>query len=488
MFIVQSFHFLQSQGPDLDPMRDELTKQSATELLALIRARAASPVEIAEAHLRQIAQANPSLNAIVTLADDVLDRARAAEADVMSGKQLGPLHGLPVTVKDTIDTQGIRTTSGSRLRANEVPRNDAAVVARLKAVGAIVLGKTNTPEMAIPYESDNPVFGRTNHPADPDRTPGGSSGGEAAAIAAFLSPAGVGSDLSGSIRVPAHFCGITGLKPTTGLVPMEGHVPASVGAMSMGACVGPMAREVADLSLLLQVMVGAPVIATSRRDFADQSRRLLAEVQMAFYDHDGVAPVTVETESAVKRAAEMLSHAGLQVRDERPPAVSNGSRLWIELFSHAAAEQLREFYRGRENEAGPRVAAFLQDQPDRTMQDKIEIAERTAAAVVERERQREQLLAWMKSTPIILAPVGSVPAFKHRSERVVVGHESISVFRAFSYCQTFNVFGLPAATVPVGRSPEGLPIGVQIIGRPFEEKLVLAAAAVIEEAVSAVRF
>src|SRR5205809_3958168 len=235
-------------------MSEELTTKSATELASLIRSREVSPVEVIDAHLRRIESINPSLNAIVTLAEDAIDHARAADSALSKGERAGPLHGVPFTVKDTIDTQGLRTTSGTQIRAHHVPERDAPVVARLKAAGAIILGKTNTPEMAVPYETDNPVFGRTNNPYDLKLTPGGSSGGEAAAIAAHLSPAGVGSDLSGSIRVPAHFCGIAGLKPTTGRVPMDGHVPEAAGTLSLGACIGPMARRVADLSLLFQVI------------------------------------------------------------------------------------------------------------------------------------------------------------------------------------------------------------------------------------------
>jgi len=188
---------------------------------------------------------NSTLNAIVTLSPDILERARTAEKDLTSGRAIGPLHGVPLTIKDTIETQGLRTTSGSRLRANHVPDRDAIVVDRLKGSRRNYSRKRRTRrKMAIPYESDNPVFGRTNNPHALDRTPGGSSGGEAAAIAAGLSPAGLGSDLSGSIRVPAHFCGIVGLKPTTGRVPMDGHTPGADGLLSLGACIGPMARTV----------------------------------------------------------------------------------------------------------------------------------------------------------------------------------------------------------------------------------------------------
>jgi Asp-tRNA(Asn)/Glu-tRNA(Gln) amidotransferase A subunit family amidase len=454
-------------------LSDNLTYKSATELVALIQSRAVSPVEVVAAHLERIEEVNPSLNAIVTIANDVIEQARHAENAIMEGKELGALHGLPITIKDTIETKGLRTTSGSRLRLDYVPERDAMVVARLKAAGAIVLGKTNVPEMAIPYETDNPIFGRTNNPKNLLITPGGSSGGEAAAIAAHLSPAGVGSDLSGSIRVPAHFCGVAGLKPTTGRIPIDGHVPEVIGPMALAASVGPMARSVDDLALLYSVMS-----AQTKSDRAHGGRGAAA-----FYVHDGVAPVTEETEAAVRAAGERLMDSGYEVREERPPAVNEGPRLWVELFSRVSAEQLRDFYRGREDEAGPLVASIIYGNPEgSSFEDKVENAERLAKAIVERERLRETLLLWMKNTPLIIAPVGSVPAFPHGGQRVEVRGESISIFRAFSYSQTFSVFELPACSVPVSHSAEGLPIGVQVIGRPFAEDEVLGAAKIIETA------
>ena len=456
----------------------ELTRKSVSELAELIRSRAISSVEVVAEHFERIEKLNPSLNAIVTLANDTIDRARAADIALSKGETTGPLHGVPLTVKDTIDTQGLRTTSGSRILAHHVPERDASVVARLKAAGAIILGKTNTPEMAIPYETDNPVFGRTNNPYDLKLTPGGSSGGEAAAIAAGLSPAGVGSDLSGSIRVPAHFCGIAGLKPTTGRVPMDGHTPEASGALSLGACIGPMARRVGDLELLFNVMADSTPSASSDRVAT------LRGLKLAYYTYDGVIAVTKETERAVETAARTLEEAGLKIKEECPPGVTHGSRLWVELFSYVAFQQLLRFYHGRRREAGPQIFALLRKMHVQSteLKDKIDVAETRAKAVIEREHLREQLLRWMKTTPLILAPVGATPAFEHGKQRVKVAGQSISVFRAFGYSQTFNVFGLPSVAVPAGRSPEGLPIGVQIIGQPFEERTVLAAAKLIEEA------
>jgi aspartyl-tRNA(Asn)/glutamyl-tRNA(Gln) amidotransferase subunit A len=466
---------------------DDLTGKSASELVALIRSRAVSPVEIVKAHLQRIEEFNPSLNAIVTIAGNALDRARACETELTRGANVGPLHGLPLTVKDTIDTAGLRTTAGSRILEQHVPASDASSVARLKAAGAIILGKTNVPEMAIPYECDNPVFGRTNNPHNPQMTSGGSSGGEAAAIAAGLSPAGLGSDLSGSIRVPAHCCGIAGLKPTVGRVLMDGHTPAVSGVVSLGACIGPMARRVGDLALLFKVLAEPTQFEANQNDADALSPESLRGLRVGWYGDDGVTPVANEIRTVVKAAAEALADAGLEVVETIPPGVSKGSRLWVDLFSDAANTEIAMRYRGREAAAGPLVARLLQEfttaSPE--FEDKIETAERLAAAVVELERLREELLIWMKGTPLILAPIGATVAFAHGTGRVDVDGKSISQFRAFSYSQAFNVFGLPSVAVPAGRTANGLPVGVQVVGRSFEELTVLSAASVIEAALGA---
>jgi amidase len=395
------------------------------------------------------------------------------------------LRGLPITIKDTIDTAGLRTTAGSKVLARNVPGEDAAAVARLKAAGAIILGKTNTPEMAIPYETDNLVFGRTNNPHARQLTCGGSSGGEAAAIAACLSPAGLGSDLSGSIRVPAHFCGISGLKPTTGRVPIDGHTPATAGPLSLGACLGPMARHVEDLALLLSVLTDPTQFEISGAGvnlISDPGE--LRGLRVAWYTDDGIAPVSNGIRGAVESAARALADAGLWVGEGKPPGISRGAHLWVELFAAAAQNEIAAHYRGHESEAGPRVLELLARATDAeaSFESKIKTAERLADAVLERERLRENLLAWLRNTPLILAPVGAIEAFEHGAERVKIANQSISIFRAFSYSQTFNVFGLPSLAVPVARTAEGLPIGVQVVGGPFEERVVLGAGLIIEKA------
>src|SRR5215212_6555756 len=373
---------------------NDLVHQTLTTIAALIRKREVSPVEVAEAHLDQIARLNPELNAIVTLAPDVLERARAAELAVMRGAGIGALHGVPLTIKDTIETAGIRTTSGSKMRIDYVPQTDAPAVARLKAAGAIILGKSNAAEMAMDYTSDNPVFGRTNHPLNHDLTPGGSSGGEAVAIATHMSPGGLGSDLAGSVRIPAHFCGIAGLKPTTGRVPGEGQFPPGSGPYSLGAVIGPMARRVGDLRVLL---------STLSHDLPPS--QTLRGSRVAWYTDDSVAPVTEETASAVAAAGRALSEAGLIVNEQRPPHVERGNELWLKLFSRASVVQLRRVYAGREREGGSFVSwrlATADDNPAPALDEYI-------AGWMERDRLHQELLRWMETTPIIVAPVGATP-------------------------------------------------------------------------------
>jgi len=449
---------------------NDLITQPLTKLASLVRSRAVSPVELVEAHLEQIARLNPQLNAVVTLAPDALDRAKAAEAAVMRGDDLGQLHGLPVTIKDTIETAGLRSTSGSPIRADFIPERDAPAVALLKTAGAIVLGKTNAAEMAMDYTADNPVFGRTNNPHNTRYTPGGSSGGEAVAISTCMSPAGLGSDLAGSIRIPAHFCGVAGLKPGTGRVPGEGQFPRSSGPYSLGAVIGPLARCVSDLRQMFQVL--AQIKSAS-------ALPELKGVRVAAFVDDGIATVDEETAGAVVIAVRALAEAGLLVSDVRPPHLEFGHDLWLKLFSRASVVQLRKVYAGRESEAGSFVSwrlANADNTPTAPLDEYI-------AFWMERDRLRAQLLGWLETTPLIVAPVGATGAYEHDTLKVSVAGQTMNVFRAFSYAQTFNVFDLPVVTVPVAIANNGLPIGVQIVGRPFAEEMVLAAAAIVEEAV-----
>src|SRR5450759_5332698 len=279
------------------------TLLSAREITAQIRRKEVSPVEVARAHLDRIERLNPKLNAFVDCKPEVvLSQAREAEKAVLGGAELGPLHGVPVSIKSAIDVAGHRCEAGSRLRAGYIAAEDAPLVARLRAAGAVILGVTNAPELLMAWETDNLLYGRTNNPWDLSRTPGGSSGGEAAAIAAGMSAGGVGSDGGGSIREPAHFSGICGLKPTPGRIPATGHFPPSVGPFALLGVVGPMARTVDDLKILFEVMQGpndgdpsaAPVpIRWPEKDD-------LKRVRVGYFEDDGRTPVTAETRAAVR--------------------------------------------------------------------------------------------------------------------------------------------------------------------------------------------
>src|SRR6266849_1758372 len=288
---------------------------SATEMAEQVRLKKLSPVELLDAHLARIEALNPKLNAFVQLDTERARRqAQAAEAAVMRGEAVGPLHGVPISIKSSIEVAGLRCEAGTRLRAGLVASRDAPLVSRLRAAGAVVMGVTNTPELLMAWETDNLLYGRTNSPWDLERTPGGSSGGEAAAIAAGMSAGGVGSDGGGSIRVPAHFSGICGLKPTPGRIPATGHFPNSVGPFALIGVVGPMARKVQDLKLLFEVMqgpdIGDPSAVSVPVRWPDRDE--LKKVPIGYFEDDGRTPVTADTRAAVRTAAEALTRAGFQ--------------------------------------------------------------------------------------------------------------------------------------------------------------------------------
>ncbi|HYV06700.1 MAG TPA: amidase [Blastocatellia bacterium] len=456
----------------------ELIFQSATRLAEIIRAKEASPVEVVEAHIRRIEEVNPKLNAFVTTTfDRARSEAHSAEHKIARRESVGPLHGVPISIKDTFETAGVRTVAGSRLLENNIPDRDAPVVARLKQAGAIVLGKTNVPEFAMDFRSENLVFGRTSNPWDLGRVPGGSSGGEGAAIASGCSSAGVGSDLGGSIRVPAHFCGIVGLKPTPGRIPVTGHIPLCVGPFALGNSNGPLARTVEDLGLMLKVLAGfdpadpqsAPVPVRDSRSIEARKLRVM------WHTNNGFAPVTAATRDTVERAAKALADRRLEVEERRPAGIERAFELWYAFLGQAGVPGIVNLYNGREELMGPLMQALKAIVQPLT-------ADQFLGAWIGRDLLRASVVTEMMDYPIILAPVTSMPAFEHDHQGgFTIEGQEIEYLSAFSYTMTYNLLGLPGAVVPCGRSPEGLPIGVQIVGRPFEEESVLAVAALLEE-------
>jgi Asp-tRNA(Asn)/Glu-tRNA(Gln) amidotransferase A subunit family amidase len=458
-----------------------LTLPSASRIASEIRSKSISPVEAARVHLERIERLNPKLNALVDWQPDrVLQQARDAERAVMRGDVLGPLHGVPLSVKASIDVAGHRCEAGTRLRAGYVAVQDAPLVARLRTAGAVILGVTNTPELLMAWETDNLLYGRTNNPWDVTRTAGGSSGGESAAIAAGLSAGGVGSDGGGSIREPAHFTGICGLKPTPGRIPSTGHFPKSGGPFALLGVVGPMARTVADLKILFEAMAGpddgdpssAPV---SLRHIGEKELR---GVGIGFFEDDGRTPVTAETRLAVTQAANLLSQRGLRVEQFRPDGLEEARQLWWKLFGTAGGMILRPMLRGYESELSP----ILREFSSWTAAEPAHTGDSLLATWLGRDDLRERALLQMREYPVLLCPTAAIPAFRHGEREWQVEGKTVKYLDAWSYCEWFNLLGFPAAVVPMGRSPEGLPIGVQIVGRPWEEELVLAVASTLEEA------
>ena len=463
---------------------NELNFLSASRLADLIRTKEVSPVEVVEAHISRIEEINPKINAFVTTTfGSAREAARDAEQQIARGETIGPLHGVPVSIKDSIETAGVRTVSGCRLRESYVPETDALVVTKLKRAGAIILGKTNVPELAMDYRSENPVFGRTSNPWDLNRVPGGSSGGEAAAIATGCSPAGIGSDLGGSVRVPSHFCGIVGLKTTPGRIPGSGHFPPAIGPFALGASLGPMARTVKDLALLLNVLAGfdpsdsasVPLPFRTHRSSNEKNERWR---RVMWYADDGISPVTEATRQTVERAAHALAGIGYQVEERRPRGLEQSHDLFFLWLGAAGVRGLLKLYEGKEELMGPLMQAL-----EHTTKDVNITLDQYLGVWNGRDKLRASVVNEMMECPIILAPVVAVPAFEHDHKGgFEIEGTQVDYLKAFSYCQAYNLLGFPVVVVPCGRSPEGLPIGVQVVGRPFEEEDVLVTAALLEEA------
>ncbi|MGB8832185.1 MAG: amidase [Candidatus Sulfotelmatobacter sp.] len=460
----------------------DLTFLPAHTMAELIRQKKISPVELIEAHLSQIEKSNPKINAFIEV-DGARARqfARQAESAVMREEILGPLHGVPVSIKSSISVAGLRWEAGTRLRQGMVADQDAILVSRLKDAGAILLGTTNVPELLMAWETDNILYGRTNNPWNLARTAGGSSGGEAAAIAGGMSAGGVGSDGGGSIRVPAHFSGICGLKPTPGRIPSTGHYPVSAGPFAWLGVVGPMARTVTDLKILFEAMQGpeaedtcsAPVPV--RWPNFDQTKKL----KIGYFEDDGRTPVTPETRATVRTAAEALRDAGFEVEPFCPDGLEEARQLWHKLFVVAGGMLLRPMFHGREAELSPMLKQFLEwsaGEPPLTEQTLLDawIGRDTLRASCFRQMD-------MKGISILLCPAAAIPAFRHGERSWLIEGKSVDYLDAWSYAEFFNLLGNPAAVVPVGVSHEGLPIGVQVVGRPWEEEQVLAVAEILEK-------
>jgi amidase len=457
---------------------NEIVLAPAVKQLELLRTGQVSVSELAEAHIQQIERLNPELN---VFADFNAERVRTHARRLDAAKEPhGLLHGLPITIKSSISTAGYRCEIGSLLHKDEIPTEDAVVVGRLRAAGALILGTTNCPEFLMAYETANLLHGRVRNPWDLSRSPGGSSGGESAAIAAGLSSAGLGSDSGGSVRVPAHFTGICSLKPTPGRIPGRGHLPPCVGPFSILGAIGPMARTMADVELLFGALAGqdtgdpvSPPLALTKPSLDE-----LRAHTIGFFEDDGLCPVTEETRSAVRAAAQALRDAGFRVEPFRPSELEQLRKLWWTFFVQCGAMFYEPEIRGKRDQLSPIFKEFLSFGEEVSPLTATELLNAWAGL----ELLRARVLKEMREYPVLLCPVASIPAFRHDERVWTVEGQHVNYLDAVRYTQWFNALAAPAAVVPVGSSPEGLPIGVQVVARPFEDEMALAVAAVVDAA------
>ena len=443
-----------------------------------IRLRKLSPVELMDAHLAQIEKDNPRINAfILLLADEARAEARRAEEEQMHGVFRGPLHGVPVTIKDSFDMAGVPTTCGSRFFADLKASADATAVRRLRGAGAIPIGKTNCPEFLYNYETDNHIAGRTNNPWNLERTAGGSSGGESAAISSFCSAGGIGSDGGGSVRIPAHFCGIAGLKPTPGRCSAAGHLPEinhPGGLLGVG---GPMARNVGDVRALFEVLQGydiddpfsAPVPLRT-----PNVSGLHVGIMEQFYR----VPVQAAVRDAVRMAAEFLRSAGFVVEQFEPKGLERAPNLWWYFFGQVPSRILTELIAGREDQAhwtGLELVQHALAEPEPTYRNMVE-------NLAVRDKMRGSMLRQMEEYPVLLTPACGVTAWPHRQRRFPTDGKEIGLFEAMMPATWLNLLGFPGVVLPMSIDGNNMPVGVQLVGRAWDEETVLEVAARLEDA------
>jgi aspartyl-tRNA(Asn)/glutamyl-tRNA(Gln) amidotransferase subunit A len=457
-------------------MFHDLIYSDATKLAELIRTKELSPVEVMQAHLDRIEAADRDINAIVTVADGALEAAKRAEDAVLAGEHLGPLHGVPFTVKDSIDTAGVLTQRGSPIFRGRLPDEDATSVARMKKAGGILLAKTNLPEFSYWIESDNLLSGRSNNPWDLERTPGGSSGGESAAIAAGMSPLGLGTDLAISVRGPAAQTGITSMKATHGRVPMTGIWPR---APRRFWHVGPMARSVRDIALAFSQLAGPDgkdAFSSSTTLFdAGISRQPFRQLRVGWMVGPGFGPVDPEVVATVKAAAEALMDIGVSVEHVGIPALERDFAL--DVFNRLHVMEMKPAFEhataGRRDDELYKMAKTMLSLPDTSMKDYID-AEQAA------ERLRDGYADYFSHYDALITHVLPIPAHKHGVEEFVIDGQTVDATYLQGATVPLNVTGLPGISMRFGTSSDGLPINVQVVGAWQAESTILHVASLLE--------
>ena len=463
-------------------MSEDIIYADATTLARRIRQRELSPVEVAQAHLERIEAINPRLNALIAFPDGVMERAREAEDAIMRGQTWGPLHGVPFTVKDCVDTAGVVTTRGSRLFENHIPDSDATVVKRLKDAGGIFIAKSNMPEFALWWETDNLVYGRTENPWMIGRTPGGSSGGEAAAVASGMSPLGIGSDVGGSIREPANYCGIVGLKATHGRIPLTGHWPETLLRFMH---VGPIVRSVGDAALALSLMAGPDgldhyALPVPLPGLPPALSLPDGGLRVAWCAQGPFAPVDREVQDTVAAAAITLAELGCDVEQVDLAGWQDwpGQQISARIFAAEGSRYLDPIIEGRHDLLAPSMQRRL-NIPLPEYGEYLEAMEQV-------ELLRADLAALFTRFDVLLLPTGPVVAHPHDARRHEIARapdmvDTAPPRHALTCTVPFDLTGSPALSVPFGIGEWGLPIGVQLVGRHFEETAVLQAGAALEQ-------
>ena len=449
----------------------------ASELAQLIKTRKLSPVELVDHILRRISELNPKLNAYLTVAEaEARSAARAAEAAVIRGEELPSLHGVPLSIKDLYFTRGIVTTGGSLVFRDFVPDEDCVAVERLRRAGAIVLGKTNTPEFGLSATTENRLGDHCRNPWHLERTAGGSSGGAAAAVACGLGPLALGSDGGGSIRIPSGFCGVYGLKPTRGWVPRYG----GFGGFELFSDIGPIARTVRDAALMLSVMAGydhrdPTSLRDQPPDFLTAVESELQGLRLAWSPDLGYARVAPEVKSAAESAAHAFASLGCEV-EEATPAIDDPFAIFSPIMLADEYAACGHLLREHADKLVPYVKSTLQHGAEIT-------GFHYSQALRALERFRMQMADFFERYDLLLTPANAVPAFPvgHRP-RKIDGQEVDTLWGPFPFTSPFNLTGQPAANLPCGFSAEGLPIGLQVIGRWGKETTVLQASAAFERA------
>jgi amidase len=459
-----------------------LTLVTATELNRMLSTGQISPVELIEKTIARIEAWNPKINAFIcTFFDQAREKARNAESRIRHS-EARPLEGLPVTIKDSLNIAGVPTYCGSLLNRESRPAHNATSVRLLTEAGAIVIGKTSCPEFLMNYETDNRIIGRTNNPWDLQKTPGGSSGGEAAAIATLCSIGGMGSDGGGSVRFPAHCCGIAGLKPTPGRVSAAGHVPEIAHPGGLLGVVGPMARTAEDVRMLFEVLAKydpadpfSTPMPLRRADLASfRKKELKIGLMPGWLD----VPVERAMSDLTIEAAKKLSDMGFAVEEFSPRRVESATELWWFFFGQSHSRLTRARLQGKEDQlhwTGTELLDRAMQEPEPTVQSMLE-------SFALRDRMRTALLKQMDTHRVLLLPAGGVAAFPHRTRTWETPKGEIGLLEAMAPLTPFNLFGMPGMVVPFGFNQEGMPCGVQLVGRPYDEELLLEIAVELERA------